>query len=92
MLRSSLIIILLSSGFLSDGFGAEPSGKKGHTCLVLTDRFTLPNGTVISVDYFYWKAERCRQKGSTISFVCEMPATPGPKGQRSTMKVMKKLP
>ncbi|KAK7482293.1 hypothetical protein BaRGS_00026421, partial [Batillaria attramentaria] len=65
-------------GWMPSEFGQEPTSKKGHTCVVLTDRYELPNGTVASADYYFWKAERCRQRGATISFICEKTAEPQP--------------
>ncbi|XP_070187360.1 neurotrypsin-like isoform X2 [Littorina saxatilis] len=75
-MRSTVEATKWFPGWSHTGEGSEPSNKKGHTCLVLTDLFPLPNGTDINVDYFYWKVSRCRKRGATISFICEMPAQP----------------
>ncbi|XP_076441683.1 neurotrypsin-like [Babylonia areolata] len=76
--RSSVVASKWFPGWGEGGEKREPTVKKGHTCLVLTDRFPLPNGTQVSVDYFYWRAVRCRRKRDTISFICETPAQPQP--------------
>ncbi|XP_025096525.1 uncharacterized protein LOC112565332 [Pomacea canaliculata] len=61
-------------GWSPSAYGREPSAKKSHTCLALTDVYTLPNGTEVSVDYFFWKAVLCHLREATIDFICERPA------------------
>ncbi|KAL8565021.1 hypothetical protein ACOMHN_003397 [Nucella lapillus] len=78
-MRSAMEMSRWFPGWGDEESNREPSDKRGHTCLVLTDRFPLPNGTKVSVDYFYWRAVRCRIKGDTINFICEVPVQPLPK-------------
>ncbi|XP_033729369.1 plasminogen-like [Pecten maximus] len=60
-------------GWMPSLVNREPSSTPGHECVALSRQYTLPNGSVENVSYYYWKAVECVNAEGLLSYICEKP-------------------